>query len=222
MNTKTIDGRKYDDVLASIPGDPNPIKSTHDLKTTRETIKQLLAGGTPNWVKWPQDYRAFVKEQFAAQKEVSDRMAKFYQIEDQDILQNAEGRKVNAMATRDFIQKLRANGVKCFTIDNGFPPQTVALWAIKPGTDYPTYICYLQVPAMYEWSVLKVDSHNVPMGEDFRGWRTVLSQLIIKDILTEARAHEIFGKPVLNKISRVYRRTLWHHRNDKKLEPQAI
>lgn len=213
MNTKTIDGRQYDDILGSIPGDPNPIKDVHDLKTTRESIRQLLAGGTPNWVKWPQDYKAFAKEQFAAQKEVSDTMAKAYQIEDQDILSDPNGRMVNAIRTREFVQKLRDNGVRCFTIDNGFPPQTVALWVIKPGTDFPTYVCYLQVPAMYEWSVLKLDRHNIPVGEDYRGWRTVLSQMIIKDMISEQRAHEIFGKPVINRISRVYRRTLWQKRH---------
>jgi hypothetical protein len=212
---KNINGRQYEDFLA--PAE-NPINSVHDLKTTRETIKQLLANGTPNWVRFPQDYKAFVKESFAREKEISDTMAKAYQIEDQDILANPEGRKVNATPTRAFIQKLRDNGVRCFTIDNGFPPQTVALWAIRPGSDEAIYVCYLQVPAMYEWSVLKLDRHNVPSGEDFRGWRTVVSQLIIKDILSEERAHQIFGKPVLNKISRVYRRTLYFHRNRKRQE----
>jgi hypothetical protein len=212
---KNINGRQYEDFLA--PAE-NPINSVHDLKTTRETIKQLLANGTPDWVRFPQDYKQFVKESFAQEKEISDTMAKAYQIEDQDILANPEGRKVNTISTRDFIKKLRDNGVKCFTIDNGFPPQTVALWAIRPGSDEAIYVCYLQVPAMYEWSVLKLDRHNVPSGEDFRGWRTVVSQLIIKDILSEERAHQIFGKPVLNKISRVYRRTLYFHRNRKRQE----
>jgi hypothetical protein len=216
---KNINGRQYEDFLT--PAE-NPINSVHDLKATRETIRQLLANGTPNWVKWPQDYKAFVKESFAREKEISDTMAKAYQIEDQDILANPEGRKVNATPTRDFIKKLRDNGVKCFTVDNGYPPQTVALWAIRPGSDEAIYVCYLQVPAMYEWSVLKLDRHNVPRGEDFRGWRTVLSQLIIKDILTETRAHEIFGKPALNKISRVYRRTLYFHRNRKRIETPTL
>ena len=28
----------------------------HDVETTSESIQQMLAGGTPNWVKWPRDY----------------------------------------------------------------------------------------------------------------------------------------------------------------------
>lgn len=214
-----INGRKYEDFTAPVD---DPIKSTHDLKTTRATIKELLANGTPDWVSHPQDYKAFVKESFAAEKEISDQMAKSYQIEDQKILANPAGRMVNATSTRDFITKLRNNGVRCFTIDNGFPPQTVALWAIRPGTQQAVYVCFLQVPAMFEWSVLRLDRHGVPDGEDYRGWRTVLAQLIIKEILTETRAHEIFGKPVLNSISRVYRRTLYLLRNAKRAEVAAL
>ncbi len=193
-----------------------PWTEHHDLKTTNEAIKQLLANGTPDWVRFPHEYKSFVRESFAREKEISDQMAKSYHIEDQDILSNSEGRKVNAIRTQDFVQKLKNSGLKCFVQFNQFPPATAALWAVRPGTDDVVYVAYVQIPAMYEWSVLKLDRHNVPSGEDFRGWRTVLSQLIIKDILSEERAHQIFGRPALNKISRVYRRTLYFHRNRKR------
>jgi hypothetical protein len=197
-----------------LPGsDVNVIRERHDLKTTRESIKQLLANGTPNWVKWPEDYKNFVKEQFAYEKELSDSQVESYKMANQDILTNTAARKVNAIATRDFIQKLRKHGVRCFTLDNGFPPQTVALWAVPKNSDKVTYICYLQTPAMYEWSVLKVDRHGLPAGEDFRGWRTVLAQLITKNILTEKQAHDIFGKPTDGEVSMIYRETLYFLRN---------
>lgn len=211
--------REYEGWAA--PVQENPIRNYHDFKTTRQTIKQLLAGGTPNWLKWPEDYKAMVKEEFFRNKEISDNMVMQYRMEDQDILANPEGRMVNAISTRDFIKKLRDNGVKCYTIDNGFPPQTVALWATLPGTDEVRYVCYLQIPAMFEWSVLKLDRHNLPIGEDYRGWRTVVAQLIIKNIMTEDKAHEAFGKPVLTKVSRIYRRTLWQHRNRKRLQDKG-
>jgi hypothetical protein len=198
----------------------NPFKEHHDLKTTRESIKKLLANGTPNWVKWPEDYKNFVRESFQAAKEESDSQVEQYKMEHQDILMNAEARKVNAIGTRDFIQKLRSSGVKCFTIDNGFPPQTVALWAIRPSTNEVAYICYLQVPAMYEWSVLKVDRHGLPAGEDFRGWRTVLIQLITKGIMTEKRAHEVFGKCTDSEVSMLYRESLYYIRNKQALVEQ--
>jgi len=191
----------------------DPFKHRHDLKTTQATIKTLLANGTPNWVKFPEDYKNFVKESFQAAKEESDSQVSMYKMEHQDILTNAKARKVNAIVTRDFIQKLRQNRVNCFTVDNGFPPQTVALWAIQPSTGKLQYICYLQVPCMFEWSVLKVDRHGLPAGEDFRGWRTVLVQMITKDILTEKKAHEIFGKPTDSEVSLLYRESLFYIRN---------
>jgi hypothetical protein len=212
-NTVIVNGREYE--KWSAPVQENPIRGRHDFKTTRETIKRLLANGVPNWVKWPQDYKAFAKEQIAAEKEVSDTMASAYKMPDQEILTDKKARLVNIMHGRDFIKKLRDNGIKCFTFDNGMP-STVGLWAAKPGTNEVVYICFMQVPYMPEWSVIRTDSHGVPWGEEYRGWRTVLSQLILKEILTEDQAHKIFGKPALNRISRIYRRTLWNFRNRNK------
>ncbi len=191
----------------------NPWKHKHDVKATQASIKTLLANGTPSWVSHPEDFKHFVRESFQQAKEESDAQVSQYKMEHQDILTNSKARKVNAIRTRDFIQKLRQAGVKCFTIDNGFPPQTVALWAVKPNSDKVVYICYLQIPAMYEWSILKVDRHGLPAGEDFRGWRTVLIQLITKGILTEKKAHEIFGKPTDSEVSLLYRESLFYIRN---------
>jgi hypothetical protein len=191
----------------------NPFKHRHNIKATQQTIKKLLADGTPNWIKHPEDYKHFVRESFQAAKEESDSQVSDYKMDRQENLMNAKARKINAIGTRDFIDKLRRNGVKCFTVDNGFPPQTIALWAIRPESNRLEYICYLQVPAMYEWSVLKVDRHGLPAGEDFRGWRTVLMQLIEKQILTEKKAHEIFGRPSDGETSIIYRESLWFFRN---------
>jgi hypothetical protein len=212
-NTVVVNGREYEKKSVSVQ--ENPFREYHDLKTTKETIKQLLANGVPNWIKWPEDYKQFVKESFAAEKEVSDTMASAYKMPDQEILTDKKARLVNIMHAREFVKKLRDNGIKCFTIDNGFP-STVGLFAHRPGTDEVIPVCYLQVPYMAEWSVIRTDSHGVPWGEEYRGWRTVLSQLILKEILTEDQAHKIFGKPALNRISRIYRRTLWNFRNRNK------
>lgn len=197
----------------SVPGsDVDVIKSQHDLRTTRESIKALLSNGTPNWVKWPQDYKNFVKESFQEEKEMSDDQVASYRMEDQPILTNAVARKVNPMGSRDFILELRKHGVRCFTIDNGMPG-TVGLWAMRPNKIEPTYVCFLQIPAMYEWSLLRLDEHGLPAGERFRGWRTVLAQLIVKKILTEKKAHEVFGKPTESMNGRRYCETLFNFRN---------
>lgn len=191
----------------------DPIKSRHDIKTTRESVKTLLANGTPDWVKFPNEYKAFVQESFAEEREISNTMVRQYKMKDQDILTDTEPRMVNILTTIDFYQRLKNNGVKCFTVYNGMP-QTVGLWAVPKHTNEAKYICYMQVPCMYEWSVLRLDRHGLPNGEDYRGWRTVLSQLIVKEVLTEDQAHKIYGKPVEgNPVSKIYRQTLYNFRN---------
>jgi hypothetical protein len=189
------------------------IKGRHDLKTTTASIKQLLAGGTPDWVRFPQDYRNFVKESFAAEKEASNAQVEGYKMDGQDLLTDEKPRKVHIIETREFIKRLRDNGVKCFTVDNGMVG-TVALWAAR-GQEM-LYCCYLQVPAMYEWSILRLDKHDLPAGEKFRGWRTVLAQLIVKQILTEEKAHAIFGRPQGGPVSSRYRKSLWNFRCGKR------
>lgn len=194
-----------------------PIRSRLDMKTTRESIKKLLSNGTPDWVRFPHDYKDFVRESFAAEKEKSDAQVAHYRMEGQELLTDDKPRKVNAVSTRDFVKKLRDNGASCFTFDNNMPG-TVALWAAKPGSQQMEYICFLQCPAMYEWSVLRLDRHGLPNGESFRGWRTVLVQLIEKEILSESSAHAIFGSPVEGRVSSRYRKSLHWIRNSKQKE----
>lgn len=193
----------------------DPWKSHVDLKTSKETIKKLLAGGTPNWLRWPNDYKAFAQESLAADREVTQRMALRYKMEDQEQLTNELARKVSPWRTRDFIDHLRRNGIRCYTIDNQYPPGCVALWSFKPGTDHVVPVCYLQTPAMVEWSILRLDHRGLPNGESYRGWRTVEVQLIEKGIVSETEAHKIFGHPVDGPVSRRFRQSLYWFRNQR-------
>jgi len=196
-------------------------KSYHDLNTTRESIKQLLANGTPDWARFPQDYKAMVKEDFQEQKEISDAIAAQYKLEDQDLFENYQARMVNPISTKDFLNKLRANGVKCYIVQNPINRQQGGLWAIPKGrTDKVRYVCYLQLPAMYEWSMVNVNKHGVADGEAYRGWRTVLMEGIKKEIWTEEQAHEWFGAPSNSTASSVYRRSLYELRNNKRFVPE--
>jgi hypothetical protein len=199
----------------------NPWQTHHDVKATEAAIKQMLWNGTPDWYTHPEDYKNFAKETFLAEKETSDNQVRGYRMDDQEKLVNQKARFVNPIGTRDFIKKLRDNGVRCFTIDNGMP-STVGLWAYRPNYDLlgAIPVCYIQIPAMIEWSVLRLDDHGLPAGEAFRGWRTVLSQLILKSVLTEEQAHEIFGAPTDSPVSSRYRRTLYFFRNNGSREPQ--
>jgi hypothetical protein len=76
----------------------------------------------------------------------------------------------------------------------------------------------MQIPAMVEWSILNLDKHGLPAGEGYRGYRTAIAQLIKKGVLTEKKAHEIFGKSTEGTVSRRYRRSLHAIRNSVKRE----
>jgi hypothetical protein len=198
----------------------NPFNERHDIDATRDSIEKILADGTPNWVRWPKDYKAMAKEDFDFHREKSDKMGTEYRWADQAMLTDKKSRRVNGIQTRDFIEKLQKNGIKCAVFDNGWKSvtgvPTVALFCVPPNrTNKIRPICYLDVPMMFEWSVLHLDKHGIPSGEDTRGWRTVAVQLVEKDIITEAQCHRIFGAPSANKISGRYYRALWEKRNGK-------
>lgn len=196
-------------------------KHRHDVSATSEAIQTMIAGGTPNWFKWPEEYKSFVKESFAEEKERSDKMGAEYRWADQDMLTNKEARQINGMPTRDILErKLKANGIVAFVYDNGWVGHggrpTVGLWAVPPNrTNKIRPICFLDVPMMYEWSVLKLDPHGIPSGFESRGWRDMAVQLVEKDIITESQCHRIFGAPPSNRISARYYRSLWEKRNGK-------
>lgn len=189
----------------------DPIRHRSDIKRTRQSIKELLKDGTPDWVRFPHDYKHLAQEWIQYEKENSDAQVRQFRMPGQEIMSEANSRKINLMGTWEFLQKLRQHGVQCFTFYNGMPG-TAGLWAAKPNREEVEYIAYVQIPAMYEWSVLRLDAHSLPIGENFRGWRTVLAQLIVKEVLTEEKAHKIFGEPS-GEQSVFYRRTLWNFRN---------
>lgn len=186
-------------------------KSRLDMKTTQASIKEMLKDGTPDWFRFPKDYKDFVKESFAAEKEISNGMVAQYRDPDQEILTDDKARMVNILTTLEFYKRLKDNGVRCFTVDNNWPG-TCALWCVPRYQNEFKYIAYMQLPCMYEFSVLDLDKHGLSAGESYRGWRTVLAQLILKEVLTEEQAHKIYGYPS-GAASVLYQRTLKNFRD---------
>jgi hypothetical protein len=177
--------------------------------TTASTIRELLKDGTPDWVSHPEHYRAMAEEDKAMHRENTLRMAAEYAVEDQDLFTDEESRKVNIMHAVDFMRKLRAAGVKCFSHDSQLRNGTAGLHAIVPGDGGAqcTFIATMQVPFMCEWSVIKTDAYGAMTGFKYIGWRDSVLALIRKRVLTEEKAHEIFGPP-RGAASRRYRRLL--------------
>ena len=205
--------------------DQNPIKSHIN---PERMARQTLEHGVPKWLSHPQDFKQWARECYIEDKEESDNQAAIYRVEEQDTLSDEKARMIHPMDSRQFIEKLRKNGVHCFTYQ--VPPSagtpeamhnTVGLWAEVPnergighlyqGINHQ-YMTWMDIPFMYEWSVLRVDEHKIPIGEKYRGWRTVLTRLIARKVLTEIKAHQIFGEP-LGTTSKIYKRTLFNLRN---------
>ncbi len=91
---------------------------------------------------------------------------------------------------------------------------TVGLGCIVPtihGGEMKS-ICQIQPGIMSEYSVLRVDIHDMPLNEKYRGWRTVLLRAIAAGTITERQAHEEFGESS-GIAGRRYRQQLWAMRN---------
>ena len=73
-------------------------------------------------------------------------------------------------------------------------------------------ITSLQFPCGPEWTVMHFNQWNVPVAEKYRGWRTALLQMILKNIITEEEVDRAFGPVVLNPASELYRQQLQSHR----------
>jgi hypothetical protein len=184
--------------------------------TTEATVKEILKHGTPDWVTRPEDYKAFAKEAYAASKERSDAQVAGYQMDDQIILTDAALSMVNPMSAKQFIAKLRANGLQCGSVESPMHNGTASLVAVVPTTQgsKPKFVNSIQVPWMYEWSLMKLDDHNLPNGYRYVGWRDAVAQLVELGIWTEQKAHKVFGAPSdCSARSSRYRRSLWLHRN---------
>jgi len=195
-----------------------------DRKHTLHLIKSLLKGGTPDWYSRPQDYRAMVQEWHAEAQENLLAECREYKVEDQDSLADPAGRRVNIMPAAVLMRKLRDAGLTCFSHDSPLQDGSASLFVLmatpKGGEWEP--MCSIQVPLMWEWSLLRIDpSTNLPTGFRDIGWRSAVRCLITKGVLTEERAHEIFGKPRISAVSRRYRRMLWEHHNQRSKQRNA-
>jgi hypothetical protein len=70
----------------------------------------------------------------------------------------------------------------------------------------------LQYPYGPEWSLMHFDEFDVPITEQWRGWRTAMLHLILANVLTEEEVDRAFGPVALDSVSLNYRLHLQSHR----------
>ena len=168
--------------------------------------------------KPPQQALEFASEQ----KEISICAASEYKfhhrewgqnVSDQDALMDVKTRLVNWLSIKDFMLKLLSTGKQFFLTDAHYP----GMFGLWQGSIFDAkrsrYICSVQQPMMPEWGVLRVDEHEIAINWRYKGWRTVLLQMITENILTETEAHKAFGPAPVGPASPMYRKRLFDHRH---------
>jgi hypothetical protein len=153
------------------------------------------------------------KEELAKQKEYSNEVAKEYQWCTPEEYKEIQMRFGRIMNHAELITKLRDEcHLKVYYQDHPHPDKLVLLYSDSLGMKKPEMACWVQNGYMPEYTVMGFDDHGAPLAEKYRGWRTVLLQLILKNILTEELAHKVFG-PALLPCAERYNTILHSHRN---------
>jgi hypothetical protein len=134
------------------------------------------------------------KEAAAEQKEFSDGIAKQYQWLTPEEYADIGARIGRVMAHTEFITLLRKAGVHAY-YQQHLHADKANLLIGKDGFSEPTVECWVQIGQMPELSIMNFDDHGAPLAERRRGWRTPLLQLILKGIISEAKAIKFFGRP---------------------------
>jgi hypothetical protein len=151
------------------------------------------------------------KEELARWEEENTSLAKQYQFLSPAEYANEGERVGTVIHSSVFINKLRKElHLECWYREH--PHQDKLTLLVREGSKEPEIGCWVAKGFMPEYSIVRFDSHGVPLNEKFRGWRTCLLQLILKGIVSEEKAHEVFNK-ASGPASERYNSTLFEIRN---------
>jgi hypothetical protein len=91
----------------------------------------------------------------------------------------------------------------------------ISAWVWQDGERTIRYISHLQYPYGPEWSLVRFNEYDVPVGERYRGWRTALLKMIMEGVLTEEEVDRAFGPVTQDDVSALYREQLAAWREEK-------
>jgi hypothetical protein len=151
------------------------------------------------------------EEELARWKEHNAGIAEEYQFVKPDEYNNVEERKGVIMHSSDFIKKLQGAGVKCWY--KAHPHADKMTLMVQKGLLAPEMGAWVQLGFMPELSIMNFDEHGIPLAEKMRGWRTVLLQLILKQVIAEDKANAVFGPPKTTPAFHRYNALLQSFRN---------
>jgi len=134
-------------------------------------------------------------EEYARIREENESIAQEYQWLSPEEYEDETARIGRIMHSSELITKLTQE-CKLTAIYRAHPqPKRVTLLVdTTNGTNGLEVACWVQFGYMPEYSICNFDDHGVILQEAFRGWRTVLLQLIVKKMLSEEAATRVFGE----------------------------
>jgi hypothetical protein len=179
-------------------------------KMSSELASQVAAYSEQRYKDAPQSSES--QEVLAENREINEEIAKQYQWLDPKDYADVEARVGRVMSHADFITKLRQLGVTCFYKQHPHQDKLTLLYLPKNGKELEV-ACWAQFGQMPELSIMNFDAYGAPLAERRRGWRTCLLQIILKGIITEEKANEVFGKPGQTKAFDRYNSLLQAFRN---------
>lgn len=131
------------------------------------------------------------EEELARQREINNNLSEEYRWVHPDEYKDVPARIGQIRHSSELITLLRDHGINCWYVNHPQPRKLTLL--ISKYNHKPEVACWVQQGFMPELSIMDFDDHGVPLAEKYRGWRTVLLQLILKEFLTETDANDIFG-----------------------------
>jgi hypothetical protein len=135
------------------------------------------------------------QEELCRVKEENDSLAQDYQWLSPDEYDDEKARIGRIMHSSELIKKLTEEcGIRARYRSHPQPKRITLLVDTTQGIKGLEVACWVQFGYMPEFSICNFDDHGVILQEAYRGWRTVLLQLLIKKMLTEEVANRVFGE----------------------------
>jgi len=135
------------------------------------------------------------QEEYARVKEENDGLAQEYQWLSPAEYEDEGARIGTIMHSSELIKKLTEECKLTAVYRPHLQPKRVTLLVdTTNGIKGMEVACWVQLGYMPEYSICNFDEHGVILQEAYRGWRTVLLQLLIKKMITEEVVTRVFGE----------------------------
>ena len=151
------------------------------------------------------------EEELCRQKEINAELVKQYQWVTPDEYADQGPRIGKILHSSELISLLRSKcNLRCWYRDH--PQAGKVTLMVQRNHSTPEIGAWAQLGFMPEYTVMDFDDHGVPLAEKYRGWRTVILQLLLKGLINEDLANKVFGY-AHGPVSDRYLMTLYGFRN---------